>query len=175
MIRRCDVRPCSGHITNVRGAAALRVYRASLVGMAIAVPACLVFFLVGLTMVIDEGQVGVSGLIVGAWALLFSIWFGLVLATNRLIVTPAGLVYRNNLRRRFISWSQVRSFEVGRARSLLPWGGLVVRLEVGSVTVACVSGTKRFVARSADELRGLQREHASDPVADGVHPAAGAS
>jgi hypothetical protein len=158
--------------SGVSGGAEPRVYRAQLVSVAGAALGCLAFFLVGLGGLVDEPQSGVSGIIVGALALLFSLWLGAVLATNRLIVTPAGLVYWNNLRRRFINWPQIRSFEVGRARSPLPWPGLVVRLEAGSVTVACVTGTRQFVARAADELRGLQREHAPDPATGGVYPGA---
>jgi len=99
------------------------VYRAA---VACRVPGWLVpvvFLIVGLSMVtIGPSQRGAIGSVaVGALGLLFSGWLRAVLATNRLIVTRAGLVHCSNLRRRVVSWAEVESFRVGGSRPMMRW------------------------------------------------------
>jgi hypothetical protein len=97
--------------------------------------------------------------------LFFSLVLAAVLATNRLIVTSAGLIYWNNLRRRTIGWPELRSFGVGKSRSAVRWPALVFRLNDGSVTVTnVVSFTIKYPVRVADELGALQRQHAPSPA-----------
>jgi hypothetical protein len=132
---------------------------------------CAGFFVVGLSMVtVGSSQHGGVGIVVlGTLALLFSAWLGSVLATNRLIVTAAGLVYWNNLRRRHIGWPEIRSFGVGPGRSYMRWPCLVIHLDNGSVTVTIVSSfTTTYPARVAGELSALRRDLAagSPPGAD---------
>jgi hypothetical protein len=144
-----------------------RVYRPSFLGIAPAWVGSVAFFVVGLSMVTIGAQRygGVSSVVVGALALSFSVVLAAVLATNRLIVTSAGLVYWNNLRRRTIGWPEVRSFGVGRGRSATRWPALVFRLNDGSATVTNVTSfTTKYPARVADEIGALQRQHAPLPA-----------
>lgn len=157
----------------MNGGVPLKVYRAQLPSTLFAGLCALVFFILGLSMMLDERESGgASSVVVGALVLLLSLWLGVILTTSRLTVTPAGLVYTRNLRRRTIGWSQIRSFGVGRLRSASPWAGLVINLDSGPVMVYCVAGTGRYVARAADELRELQRTYAPNQAADGVPPGA---
>lgn len=159
-------------------AAELRVYRSPITSIGLAWVGCAVFFVVGLSMVtIGPSQHGgVGSVVVGALALLFSAWFGLVLATNRLIVTAAGLVYWSNLRRRHIGWPDIRSFGVGPSRSAMRWPCLVIHLGKGSVTVTSLSSfTTTYPARVAVELSALQRELAAGSPPEADRPEGGAS
>ena len=100
-------------------AAVLRVYRPSFPSFyGPGGAAAAGFFLVGLSMVTigPTQRDGLSAVIIGAVALLFSVWMMLYLATTRLIVTSAGVVHWNNLRKRFIGWAEIQSFGVGRGR-----------------------------------------------------------
>jgi Bacterial PH domain len=113
---------------------------------------------------------GVGIVVLGTLALLFSAWLGSVLATNRLI-TAAGLVYWNNLRKRHIGWSEIQSFGVGSGRSYMRWPCLVTHLDSGSVTVTSVSSfTTTYPARVADELSALRRELAAGSPAGADRP-----
>ncbi len=142
----------------------LKVYRASLICIAPGWACFAGFLIVGLSMVTvgpdDHG--GALSVVVGASVLLMSLWAGAVLATNRLIVTPAGLVYWNYLRRKSIGWPEIRSFGVGPGRSRMRWPALVIRLDDGSATVTnLASFTRTHPARIGDELGALQRELAA--------------
>jgi hypothetical protein len=142
----------------------LKVYRPQFRCIAPAWAGLMIFFFVALSMVTvgSTEPGGVLSVVVGAPVLLLSLWGGAVLATNRLIVTPAGLVYWNNLRRKWIGWPEIRSFGVGPSRSRTQWPTLVIQLEDGSVTVTgLASFTRKYPARVADELGALQRELAS--------------
>jgi hypothetical protein len=151
----------------------LKVYRPKPLSMLFGGLCALGFFIIGLSMLLDERESGgVSSVVIGTLVLLLSLWCAVTLTTSRLIVTPAGLVYSRNLRRRTFGWSQIRSFGVGRSRSPSPWAALIINLDSGRVMVYCVTGTGRYVARAADELRQLQHTYAPDQAADGVPPGA---
>jgi hypothetical protein len=151
----------------------LKVYRPKPPSMLLGGLFTLVYFILGLSMLLDERESGgVSSVVIGTLVLLVSLWLAVTLTTSRLIVTPAGLVYSRNLRRRTIGWSQIRSFGVGRSRSPSPWAALIINLDSGRVMVYCVTGTGRYVARAADELRQLQHTYAPNQAADGAPPGA---
>jgi hypothetical protein len=154
------------------GAAELRVYRAQLISVAGGYVGALVFFLIGLSMVASPRlSGGVSGVVVGAFVLLLSLWLAAVLATNRLIVTPAGLVHWNYLRHRSVGWAEVKSFDVGPSRTPMRWPGLVIRRNDGSVLATnVVAFTRRYPARIADELAAWQRQLAPAALPGGDLP-----
>jgi hypothetical protein len=117
-------------------------------------------FIVGLSMVtIGPSQRDAIGSVaVGALGLLLSVWLGAVLVTNRLIVTRAGLVHCNNLRRRMVGWPEVDSFRVGGSGTMMRWPGVVICRNDGSVLVTnVVSFTRTFPQRVAEELASWQR------------------
>ncbi len=96
---------------------------------------------------------------VGALLLLFPLWVGAVVATNRLVVTPAGLVYSYYLHRRAVSWAEVQSFGVGASRTMMRWPTVVICRNDGSALVTnLASFTRTYPARIADELTAWQRQ-----------------
>jgi hypothetical protein len=140
------------------GAAELAVYRASVIWIVLGYVASACFFVVGLTSVaIGLSQHDGVSAVAGAFGLLLSLWIGAVLATNRLIVTAAGLVRCSNLRRRFISWAEIQSFGVALDRRGSP---VVIRRNDGSVVGTNIGGifTRSYQVRVADELADWQRQ-----------------
>lgn len=153
------------------GAGELKVYRPPFVCIALGLVCSAIFFIVGLSMVtIGPSQHdAASAAAVGALVLLFSLLLGATLATNRLIVTPAGLVHWKNLRRRVVSWAEVQSFGVGASRSMMGWPTLLIHRNDGSLLVTnLASFTRTNPARIADELTAWQRQLA--PAALGQLP-----
>jgi hypothetical protein len=138
--------------------AEMALYRAPMIWLVLGYVASACFFVVGLsTVTIGLSQHDGVSAVAGALGLLLSFWFGAVLATNRVIVTAAGLVRCSNLRRLFISWAEIRSFGVAKGR----WGSpVVIRRNDGSVVVTNVSGifTSGYQAHVADELADRQRQ-----------------
>lgn len=134
---------------------------------------CLGLFLLGMSMVIgylqDPGSVGgVSGLVLGVVAWIFSICAIWMLAGNgRLLVTSAGVsVWRERkMRRQLIPWESIKSFEVGAASSRSPWPAVVVVLESERIPI---KATTRFTSRVETIRRELDDARA-------LYMAAGAS
>src|SRR5258706_13249785 len=84
---------------------------------------------------------------------------GAALATNRLIVTPAGLGYSFRLRRRAVSWAEIQSFGGGASRGMLRGPALVIGQHDGSVLVTNrASFIRTYPARRADELAAWRRQ-----------------
>lgn len=138
------------------GTGGLKVYRPPFLSTPLGLLIAAVWFLIGLSMVtiapFDWGT-----LAVGTLALLLSLWLGGVSATNRLIVTPAGVAYSYYLHRKVVGWVEVQSFEVGASRGLMRYPTVVIRRNDGSVLVTnLASFTKTYPARIADELTAWQ-------------------
>jgi hypothetical protein len=145
----------------------LKVYRPPLLSRVIAWVAAGVFFIVGAVTAAgspgDPGKGGTIGVVlgvtVGVIAALLSVWMGAVVATNRLIVTSAGLMYRNKLRRRLIGWAEVQSFGVGPGRGRMRYPTVVIRRNDGSLLVTNLANwTSAYPARIADELTAWQQQ-----------------
>jgi hypothetical protein len=117
----------------------------------------------------DPGKGGtpgvVLGVITGASAALLALLLGVVMATSGLIVTPAGLIHRKNLRSKPVGWPEIESFTVGPGRSRMGWPALVICLKDGSrVITSVVSFTARYPALVARELTALQADAAAIAV-----------
>lgn len=131
------------------------------------------FFLIGVvTAVGSSGNPGkggtpgmVLGVIVGASVALLVLLMGSVLATNCVIVTPAGLIHRNNLRSKPIRWPEIESFTVGPGRGRMRWPALIIRLNDGSRVITNVTSfTDRYPGLVARELTALQADVATAAV-----------
>lgn len=117
---------------------------------------------------VTPSDAGVSSVVVGALVVLLSLSLAVVLVTNRLIVTSAGLILWNTMRKRFIGWPEIRSFGVGPGRSVMRWPALVIRLGDGSATVTNLSSfTRTYPVRVAGELDALQRDLAPATLTGG--------
>ena len=152
------------------GTGVLKVYRPPFFSLALGWLFAGFWFLLGLSMVTigpsqrDWGSVGV-----GVVVLLIGLWTFAVLATNRLIVTPAGVACSYYLRRRVVGWAEVQSFGVGRSRGTNPYPTVVIHRKDGSVLVTNLSSfTRKYPARIADELTAWQ--HRLAPASLGQLP-----
>ena len=158
----------------------LKVYRPPFLSRAIGWVATGVWFLIGVVTAAGSpgapGKGGTTGVVlgvaVGVIAALSSVWMGAVLATNRLIVTSAGLTYSHNLRRRLIGWAEVQSFGVGPGRGRMRYPTVVIRRNDSSMLVTnLASFTSTYPARVANELTAWQRQLGSAlPVRDAIPP-----
>jgi Bacterial PH domain len=149
-----------------------RVYRAPRLTRVLSWIFVLAFFLGGVVTATgsprDPGKGGtigaVLGVAVGVCVILLSLGVGAVVATSSLIVTSAGLTYRNKLRRRLITWAEIESFTVGPGRGRGRWPTLVVCLNDGSKVVTNVASfTAGHPAQVARELTALQTSPAAPP------------
>jgi hypothetical protein len=155
--------------------AALKVYRISFLSTAMAWVCAAIFFIIGVgTTAMAAHSYPAMNAVIGTLTILLSLWLAAGVTTNRLIVTPAGLAYRSNLRRRFIGWSEVKSFGVGRSRTggftggWVPWPTLVINRNDGSVLDTRLAFfTARHPSRIADELATWHRQLAPSVLADG--------
>jgi hypothetical protein len=148
---------------SMSSAVRLRVYRASLFSTVRSLVGCAVILILGLVMVTNGGEISVA--VLGALVLVFSFWLIADVATDRLIVTPDGLVYINHLRQKFVSWAEISSFAVGYGRSRR-WSTLIIRRTDGSYLVTDFNSlTRTYPAHIADELTGWQRKLAPPPKA----------
>jgi hypothetical protein len=108
---------------------------------------------------LSPGSVGVSGVAIGVVASVFACSLIASATTSRLIVTRDGLISWHNLKRRRLSWTEIKSFEVGGPRQLLPWPGLVVHADQGRIRLDSVVGPRGFVERIIGELELFRRKY----------------
>jgi hypothetical protein len=156
-----QLRPASSTLAPVNVSTQTTTYRPQSVSIILGEAGAATFFVVGLSSItVGASQHGGAGsVVVGVVALLFSLCLGLTLATNRLGVTAAGLVYWNNLRRRLIGWPEIRSFGVGPSRSLARYPCPIIYLNVGKVTVTSLASfTAKRPTRIVGQLTAFQRD-----------------
>ena len=144
-----------------------KVYRASSGTRVLGWVCAAGFFLVGVVTAVGSpghpGKGGTAGVIlgvaVGVLVTLFSVMLGAVMATNSLIVTPARLIHRDNLRSLPLTWPAIESFTVGPSRTLMRWPALVICLRDDSrVVTSVISFTARYPAMVARELTAMQAD-----------------
>jgi hypothetical protein len=145
---------------SVSRAGELKVYRPPFLVRALSWALSAAFFFIGLSMVsIGLSQRDWGAVAIGVLVVLFSLWLGARLATTRLIVTAAGLVYIKYLRRGVVSWAEVQAFGVGASRSVMRWPTLVIHRTDGSLLATNLdSFTRTYPAHIADELTAWQRQ-----------------
>ncbi len=77
-------------------------------------------------------------------------------------LTPAGLAYRHNLRRRVIPWASIEGLQVGRAPGVAPWSTLMVERRFDRpVRVASIVGRRRFVEQVIADIDAFRAEQGS--------------
>ena len=84
---------------------------------------CVLLF-VGLSIAITASarqSYPVMNLVLGTVLTLLSLGMAAALATNRIVVTEAGLVYWHYLRRSFIGWAFTRNYPARIAEELATW------------------------------------------------------
>jgi hypothetical protein len=115
------------------------------------------FAIIGIAMIVPARGTDVAEHVLGGVALTAGVVFGAACATNHVTLTPAGITYRYNFRRKTIPWETVGSFSVS------PWPGnprwSTVRVElrpVGYAHVKGVWGTKRYARELVAEFQAYQ-------------------
>ena len=130
--------------------------------------ASLIFFILGVSLLLPASGTGVSGAIIGVISVACAAYLcAIIVTTSRVTVNSAGIIYWHNLRKKEVSWSSVRSFRVGTSRSLVHWPCLVVVSGSGSTRVDGISGTRTFVERIIGELQVIQRDQNNDSSVSG--------
>ena len=121
------------------------------------------FAIIGIAMIVPARGTDVAEHVLGGVALTAGVVFGAACATNHVTLTPAGITYRYNFRRKTIPWETVGSFSVS------PWPGnprwSTVRVElrpVGYADVKGVWGTKRYARELVAEFHAYQARLAVD-------------
>jgi hypothetical protein len=82
----------------------------------------------------------------------------LVVLTNKIRITGAGISYTDTLRRKGIPWSAVRSLEITNAPMLALACCLRVVTDKDSVRIGSVSGSQAYIQRIIDDLSSFQRD-----------------
>lgn len=81
------------------------------------------FFLLGADMVVYGSGADVGATAVGVFVMAIAGVAAALVGTTFAELTPAGLVYRFNFRRRMIPWASIESFRVSRGPGTGPWSG----------------------------------------------------
>jgi hypothetical protein len=80
-------------------------------------------------------------------------------STNGAVLTPAGITYRSNFRRRTIPWDAVKSFEVAPFPENTLWSTVRVQLRPsGHAYTRGVWGTKRYARQLVAEFSAYRAE-----------------
>ena len=123
------------------------------------------FFFLGIFMVVDGFRAGVGETVVGASVVAVAGLIAGGVATTFAELTPTGLAYRYNFRRKMIPWASVESFRVARGQATGAWYSLVVELRGnGPLMVRSIVGTKRYVVRVIGEIEEFRAQIGPDPV-----------
>lgn len=110
------------------------------------------FCLLGIATVIPEPKADLGQIIVGAFSIAFAVLLAAGVGTSFAELTPKGLTYRYNFRRRTIRWASIESLRVAPAPGPGLWSNLVIDLHpTGQRRVGSITGTRKFVQRVVDE------------------------
>lgn len=126
----------------------------------------LVFLGLGIGMVVDGYHSGIGQSVVGGLVSVFGCMLAVQIFTSYVELTPAGLTYRFNFRRKVIPWASIDSLRVSRGPGTGPWSGLVVERRWDKpILVGSIVGTRRYVGRIIAEIDTYRAQ--LDPAAHG--------
>jgi hypothetical protein len=89
------------------------------------------FILIGLATLAPPGPADVFAVLLGLALVALGAWFVWSASRARLLLTPAQLVERGDLRSKVIPTGQIREFYVDRTPHVVPWFSMWVRLGSG--------------------------------------------
>jgi hypothetical protein len=116
-----------------------------------------VFLIVGVGMVVDGLHSGIAESIIGGLAVVLAFLLTGQVLTSYAAITPAGLAYRFNFRRKLIPWTSIESLRAARGPGTGVWAGLVVeRRWDRPVLVGSVVGTRRHVEQIIADIEGYR-------------------
>lgn len=120
---------------------------------------CLLFLIVGASMLAASPPGDVAGRVIGAVLIVFAFVAGGAYVSGVLMPTPEGIVYRSSYRRGFVGWDSVDSFRLVKASGMGPWFNVGVELRpVGSVRIPAVRGSRRYIERVIAELEEFRTQ-----------------
>jgi hypothetical protein len=126
----------------------------------------LVMLGLGVGMVVDGFHSGIGESVIGGLVIVFACVLAGHVFTSYAELTPGGLAYRFNFRRRIIPWASIESFRAARGPGTGPWPGLVVeRRWDRPLLVGSIVGTRRYVDRVIAEIEAY-RTHVAPTAAD---------
>src|SRR5258706_9456956 len=117
------------------------------------------FFVRGIGMVIQGIRADIGATVVGAFVVAIAGMLAALVKTTYADLTPTGLAYRYNFRRKTIPWDSIESFRIARCPGTGPWSGLVIELRGnGPVLVGSIVGTKQYVRRVIEEIEAFRAQ-----------------
>jgi hypothetical protein len=117
------------------------------------------FALLGMASADPGVHASVADQVVGALMLAFGCAVVGIASTDGAVLTPAGITYRYNFRRRTIPWDAVKSFEVAPFPGNTLWSTVRVQLRPsGHAYTNGVWGTKRYARRLVAEFTAYRAE-----------------
>ena len=118
-----------------------------------------IFFVVGIVSIVYGLREDIGAAVVGAFIVALAGMGAAGVATTFAALTPQGLAYRYNFRRKMIPWASIESFRIARGPGTGPWSSLVVDLRGnGPVLVRSIVGTKRHVRRVIEEIEEFRSQ-----------------
>lgn len=126
-----------------------------------------VFFVIGASMLADERDAGgVSALVAGSLLIALACAAGGASITNVVVLTPEGITWRYNFRRKTIPWETVESFRVSPAPGMA-WSSVTVELRpLGKARISSITGTRRYIRRVIAEFEAYRAHLAAYPRSD---------
>jgi hypothetical protein len=119
------------------------------------------FFLLGISSLAFAPRGDAGDRVMGALLVVFAFIAGAIAVTTEVVLSPTGIAYRDNFKRKEIGWDTVRSLRVMPMRSGI-WSNMMVDLSPsGKARIACVIGPQRYVRRLIAEFEAYREELAS--------------
>jgi Bacterial PH domain len=130
------------------------------------------FLLLGVSMLAFAPSGDVGDRVFGACFIVLAGWGGGLAVTNGVVLSPLGVTYRYNFRRKTIAWESVASLDTRPMPGLVPWFNVVVELQPsGRARIASIVGTRRQVRRVISEWEVFRAQFSSAPGdADSASP-----
>ncbi|HEX8007381.1 MAG TPA: PH domain-containing protein [Trebonia sp.] len=117
------------------------------------------FLLIGASMLANEREAGgVSGLVVGGLLIVLACVAGSASITSVVVLTPEGITWRYNFRRKTIPWEAVEAFGISPVPGMV-WSRVVVELRpLGKARIESIAGTRRYIRRIIAEFEAFHAQ-----------------
>jgi hypothetical protein len=117
------------------------------------------FALLGIAALLPAPGTDTAEHVIGGMALAFGLAVGAACVTNVVMLTPAGITYRYNFRRRTIPWNTVESFSISPMPRAPLWSTVRVELRPsGYAHTKGAYGTKRYARRLISHFEAYREQ-----------------
>jgi Bacterial PH domain len=122
------------------------------------------FLLLGVSMLTVAPSGDAGDRVIGACLIVVACLLGAMAVTASAVLTPEGITYRHNFRRKSIAWESIVSLGAFPMPGLGPWFNVVVELRPsGRTRIASIVGTGRQVRRVISEWETFRAQFSSAP------------